>query len=103
MGPISTLTSIPEWLNMLIAIVIGIGFGFALELPITDGLKRNARRRTDCGLCANDAAGGSLHQSCGQVDVRSKQAVFAPQLIADGTNKYPAGGDTAFRFEPSRI
>jgi hypothetical protein len=31
MGPISTLTSIPEWLNMIIAIVIGIGFGFALE------------------------------------------------------------------------
>jgi hypothetical protein len=31
MGPISSLISIPEWLNMLIAIVIGTGFGFALE------------------------------------------------------------------------
>lgn len=31
MGPISSLTSIPEWLNMLIAILIGIGFGFSLE------------------------------------------------------------------------
>lgn len=31
MGPISLLTSIPDWLNMVIAIMIGIGFGFALE------------------------------------------------------------------------
>jgi hypothetical protein len=31
MGPISTLTSIPEWLNLLIALLIGIGFGFSLE------------------------------------------------------------------------
>ncbi len=31
MGPISTLTSIPGWLNLLIALLIGIGFGFALE------------------------------------------------------------------------
>ncbi len=31
MGPISLLTSIPDWLNLVIAILIGIGFGFALE------------------------------------------------------------------------
>jgi len=31
MGPLSSIISIPEWLNMLIAIVIGIGFGFSLE------------------------------------------------------------------------
>lgn len=31
MGPVSTLLSTPEWLNMLIAILIGIGFGFSLE------------------------------------------------------------------------
>jgi len=31
MGPISSLIEMPEWLNMLIATVIGIGFGFSLE------------------------------------------------------------------------
>lgn len=31
MGPISTIFSIPEWLDMLIALLIGTGFGFALE------------------------------------------------------------------------
>jgi hypothetical protein len=31
MGPISIITELPEWLNLLIAFVIGIGFGFALE------------------------------------------------------------------------
>jgi uncharacterized protein len=31
MGPLSSLLSIPEWLNLLIAILIGIGFGFSLE------------------------------------------------------------------------
>ena len=31
MGPLSSLISMPEWLNLLIAIVIGIGFGFSLE------------------------------------------------------------------------
>jgi hypothetical protein len=31
MGPISLFSTIPEWLNLLIAIVIGIGFGFSLE------------------------------------------------------------------------
>jgi hypothetical protein len=31
MGPISTLISIPEWLDLLIALLIGIGFGFSLE------------------------------------------------------------------------
>jgi len=31
MGPLSSLISIPEWLNLLIAILIGIGFGFSLE------------------------------------------------------------------------
>jgi uncharacterized protein len=31
MGPISVLNELPEWLNLLIAFVIGIGFGFALE------------------------------------------------------------------------
>lgn len=31
MGPLSTLTSMPEWLNLLIAFLIGVGFGFALE------------------------------------------------------------------------
>jgi uncharacterized protein len=31
MGPISSLISMPEWLDMLIALLIGIGFGFSLE------------------------------------------------------------------------
>ena len=31
MGPISSLITIPEWLDMLIALLIGIGFGFSLE------------------------------------------------------------------------
>jgi uncharacterized protein len=31
MGPISSLISIPEWLDFLIALLIGIGFGFSLE------------------------------------------------------------------------
>lgn len=31
MGPISIFTELPEWLNLLIAFLIGIGFGFALE------------------------------------------------------------------------
>jgi len=31
MGPLSSIISMPEWLNLLIAIVIGIGFGFSLE------------------------------------------------------------------------
>lgn len=31
MGPISSLISMPEWLDFLIALLIGIGFGFALE------------------------------------------------------------------------
>jgi len=31
MGPISILHEIPEWLNLTIAFLIGIGFGFALE------------------------------------------------------------------------
>src|SRR5512133_2716870 len=31
MGPISSLISMPEWLDLLIAFLIGIGFGFALE------------------------------------------------------------------------
>ena len=31
MGPLSSLISMPEWLSLLIAIVIGIGFGFSLE------------------------------------------------------------------------
>jgi hypothetical protein len=31
MGPISSITELPVWLDMLIALVIGIGFGFALE------------------------------------------------------------------------
>ena len=31
MGPISSLISMPEWLDLLIALRIGIGFGFALE------------------------------------------------------------------------
>lgn len=31
MGPISVLTELPEWVNLLIGFIIGIGFGFALE------------------------------------------------------------------------
>ncbi len=31
MGPISSLISMPEWLSFLIALLIGIGFGFSLE------------------------------------------------------------------------
>ena len=31
MGPLSILSEFPEWLNLLIALFIGIGFGFALE------------------------------------------------------------------------
>jgi uncharacterized protein len=31
MGPISSLLIIPEWLDLLIALLIGIGFGFSLE------------------------------------------------------------------------
>ena len=31
MGPISSLFSVPEWLDLLIALLIGIGFGFSLE------------------------------------------------------------------------
>jgi uncharacterized protein len=31
MGPISSLFSMPEWLDFLIALLIGIGFGFSLE------------------------------------------------------------------------
>jgi len=31
MGPLSILSEFPEWMNLLIAFVIGIGFGFALE------------------------------------------------------------------------
>ena len=31
MGPLSIISEFPEWLNLLIALFIGIGFGFALE------------------------------------------------------------------------
>ena len=31
MGPISSLLTMPVWLDLLIALLIGIGFGFALE------------------------------------------------------------------------
>jgi len=31
MGPISSLMTMPEWLDLLLALLIGIGFGFALE------------------------------------------------------------------------
>ncbi len=31
MGPISSLITMPEWLDLLIAFLIGTGFGFALE------------------------------------------------------------------------
>lgn len=31
MGPISSIINMPEWLDLVIALLIGIGFGFALE------------------------------------------------------------------------
>ncbi len=31
MGPIVTLAGLPEWVDLIFALVIGIGFGFALE------------------------------------------------------------------------
>jgi hypothetical protein len=31
MGPLSIISEYPEWINLLIALFIGIGFGFALE------------------------------------------------------------------------
>jgi hypothetical protein len=31
MGPLSSILSMPEWLDLLIALLIGIGFGFSLE------------------------------------------------------------------------
>ena len=31
MGPISTLNNFPEWANLLVGFIIGVGFGFALE------------------------------------------------------------------------
>ena len=31
MGPISSLIVMPEWLDLLIALLIGVGFGFSLE------------------------------------------------------------------------
>ena len=31
MGPISSLLSVPEWVDFLFALLIGIGFGFSLE------------------------------------------------------------------------
>jgi hypothetical protein len=31
MGPLSSLITMPEWLDMLIALLIGTGFGFSLE------------------------------------------------------------------------
>jgi hypothetical protein len=31
MGPLSLISEFPEWLNLLIGFLIGIGFGFALE------------------------------------------------------------------------
>ncbi len=31
MGPLSILSNLPEWVNLLIGFFIGIGFGFALE------------------------------------------------------------------------
>ncbi len=31
MGPLSLISSLPEWVNLLIGFIIGIGFGFALE------------------------------------------------------------------------
>lgn len=31
MGPLSVISELPEWVNLIIGFVIGIGFGFALE------------------------------------------------------------------------
>jgi hypothetical protein len=31
MGPLSSILSVPEWVDLLFALIIGIGFGFALE------------------------------------------------------------------------
>jgi hypothetical protein len=31
MGPLSIISEFPEWINLLIALFVGIGFGFALE------------------------------------------------------------------------
>jgi hypothetical protein len=31
MGPLSIISELPEWVNLLIGLLIGIGFGFALE------------------------------------------------------------------------
>ena len=31
MGPVTILSSLPEWADLLFALLIGIGFGFALE------------------------------------------------------------------------
>jgi len=31
MGPISSILTLPDWLNLLMAFLIGIGFGFSLE------------------------------------------------------------------------
>lgn len=31
MGPLSSIISVPEWLDLVIALLIGIGFGFSLE------------------------------------------------------------------------
>jgi hypothetical protein len=31
MGPLSILSELPEWINLLFAFIIGIGFGFSLE------------------------------------------------------------------------
>lgn len=31
MGPLSILSQLPDWTNLLIALLIGVGFGFALE------------------------------------------------------------------------
>ncbi|TNF40300.1 MAG: sulfurtransferase, partial [Bacteroidetes bacterium] len=31
MGPLSIMSEFPEWVNLLIGFIIGIGFGFALE------------------------------------------------------------------------
>jgi uncharacterized protein len=31
MGPLSSLLTMPEWLDLLIALLIGLGFGFSLE------------------------------------------------------------------------
>jgi len=31
MGPLSIISALPEWANLLIGFIIGIGFGFALE------------------------------------------------------------------------